>query len=164
VIFSKSKKDIFLGKIDETPWNSNLFVVPFRLPSMPSKQLFTTTSYLPPSKTSIFSTPVNPSQTHLLQILCFPSWKSLWCPSCIPHVPCPIPLPSTDLMSLFPTVLSFPLPPLLSHAPLAVCCVLALIWASTRYTKKKKSLRPFLSQGKVEQAKKHGGFRPSDIT
>ena len=40
-------------------------------------------------------------------------------------------------MSLFPTVLSFPLPPLLSHAPLAVHCVLALTRASTRYTKKR---------------------------
>ena len=59
----------------------------------------------------------------------------MFTPSRVPH---PIPLPSPDLlMSLFPTVLSFPLPPLLSHAPLAVCCVLALIRASIRYLKKK---------------------------
>ena len=43
------------------------------LPSRSSKQLFTTTSYRPPSNSSIFSTPVNPPQTHLLQIPCFPS-------------------------------------------------------------------------------------------
>ena len=42
-------------------------------PSRSSKQLFTTTSYLPPSKTTTFSTPVNPPQTHLFQIPCFPS-------------------------------------------------------------------------------------------
>uniref|UniRef100_A0A8C4NF36 Reverse transcriptase domain-containing protein n=1 Tax=Eptatretus burgeri TaxID=7764 RepID=A0A8C4NF36_EPTBU len=46
------------------------------LPSRRSKQLFTTI-YHPPSKLSIFSTPVNPTQTHLLQIPCFPSSKSL---------------------------------------------------------------------------------------
>ena len=28
----------------------------------------------------------------------------------------------------------------------------------------KKSLRPVPSQGKVEQAKKHGGFRPHEVT
>ena len=50
------------------------------LPSRPSKQqLFTTTSYLPPFKSSIFSTHVNPPQTHLLQISCFPFWKYLSC-------------------------------------------------------------------------------------
>ena len=38
-----------------------------------SKQLFTTISYLPPSKTTIFSTPSNPPQTHLLHIPCFSS-------------------------------------------------------------------------------------------
>ena len=43
------------------------------LPSRSSKQLFTTISYLPPSKATIFSTPTNPPQTHLLQIPCFPS-------------------------------------------------------------------------------------------
>uniref|UniRef100_A0A8C4QUU8 Uncharacterized protein n=1 Tax=Eptatretus burgeri TaxID=7764 RepID=A0A8C4QUU8_EPTBU len=43
------------------------------LPSRSSKQLFTTISYLPPSKSMIFSRPVNPPQTHLLQIPCFPS-------------------------------------------------------------------------------------------
>ena len=42
-------------------------------PSMPSKQLFTTISYLPPSKTMIFFTSVNPPQIHLPQIPCFPS-------------------------------------------------------------------------------------------
>ena len=47
------------------------------LPSRSSKQLFTTISYLPPSISSIFSIPVNPPQTHLLQIPCCPSWKSL---------------------------------------------------------------------------------------
>ena len=48
-------------------------------PSRSSKQLFTSISYLPPSKTTIFSTPFNPPQTHLLQIPCFPYWKSLSC-------------------------------------------------------------------------------------
>ena len=43
------------------------------LPSRPSKQLFTTTSYRPPSKTTICSTPIYPPQTHLLQIPCFSS-------------------------------------------------------------------------------------------
>ena len=47
------------------------------LPSRSSKQLLSTISYLPPSKITIFSTPVNPPQTHLLQIPCFPLWKSL---------------------------------------------------------------------------------------
>ena len=47
------------------------------LPSRPSKQLFTTTSYHPPSKSSIVSTPINPTQTHPLRIACFPSRKSL---------------------------------------------------------------------------------------
>ena len=42
------------------------------LPSRSLKQLFTTTSYFPPSKSSIFYTPVNPPQTHLLQIPCLP--------------------------------------------------------------------------------------------
>ena len=41
-------------------------------------------------------------------------------------------------MSLFPTVLSFPLPPLVSHVPHDVRCVLALTRASTRYTKHTK--------------------------
>ena len=45
-------------------------------------------------------------------------------------------------MSLFSTVLSFRLPPLLSHVPHDVRCVLALTRASTRYTKKKITFAP----------------------
>ena len=68
-------------------------------------------------------------------------------------------------MSLFPTVLSFPLPPLLSHAPLDVRCVLALTRASTRYTKKKVKASSFCAGlNKVDAKRVQPWFNRIDVT
>ena len=54
-----------------------------------------------------------------------------------PRVPCPIPLPYTDLlMSLFPTVLCFFLPSLLSPAPLVIRSVCLLLYEPWHWKKK----------------------------
>ena len=99
--------------------------------------------FFPPGLKNICSPPPlivpHPNPQSFLPPLIHPKPTSFKFPAFLPESPCnvhvhlgyymfpaPIPLPATDLMSLFPTVWSFPLPPLLSHAPLAVRCVLAL--------------------------------------
>ena len=68
-------------------WNKLLTLFNPILPSRPSKQLFTTTSYHPPSKSSIFSTPDNP-----------PKPTSFKFPAFLPESPCNVHL----LFPMFP--------------------------------------------------------------
>ena len=107
------------------------------LPSRPSKQLFTTISYHPPSNSSIFSTPDNP-----------PKPTSYKFPAFLPESPCSVHLvfpvfpPHPSPFHRSPNVsvphgFVLPTPAPLVSCPLAVHYVLALIRASTRYTKKK---------------------------
>ena len=103
-------------------WNKLPHTIQSHLPSRPSKQLFITTSYHLPSKSSIFSPPDNP-----------PKPTSFKFPAFLPESPCNVhllfpmfPIPSLSLPQIssclfFPTDLSFPLTPL-SRAPL-LCVV-----------------------------------------
>ena len=113
---------LFSPPLEQTPTLSSIPLFP---QGFPNSRSLTTISHLSPCKTTIFSTPVNPPQTHVLQIPCFPFLKvPVVSILHTPYSPPPsLSLPQISSYLCSPLLFSFPLPPLLSAATLVRFCV-----------------------------------------